>query len=112
MLKDPTYNSLNYQRFSYLSRGIYVDQVKRWLSYFPREQILIISSNDLRNNTDEVVSRVYAFLGLPPHTPARYIDRHTNYPSMDKELREELQDYFRPYNQALEELLGMEFGWD
>lgn len=34
MLKDPTYNSQNYQHFSYLSRGVYVNQVKRWLSHF------------------------------------------------------------------------------
>ncbi|MFI5343632.1 MAG: sulfotransferase domain-containing protein [Chlamydiales bacterium] len=112
ILENPAYNSHRYQFFSYLSRGIYVNQIKRWLSYFPRDQILIISSKDLRDKTDEVMNTVYTFLGLPPHILKRYINKHTDYPPMDKALREQLKEYFQPYNQELEALLGMQFKWD
>jgi hypothetical protein len=31
---------------------------------------------------------------------------------MDPETRQRLLDYFRPHNQRLYELLGINFGWD
>jgi Sulfotransferase domain len=33
-------------RFTYLARGIYVDQLQRWMNYFPQEQFFIIKSED------------------------------------------------------------------
>ena len=42
MLDDENYYSFNHQYYSYLARGIYIDQLKVWMSLFPKEQILIL----------------------------------------------------------------------
>ena len=93
--------------------GIYVDQVKRWLSYFPREQILILSSKDLINDPKGTMTTVFEFIGLPMYQNWKkhpYVSH--SYRPMNPDTRKELSDYFRPYNQQLEELLNMKFNWD
>src|SRR5438105_3652241 len=42
MLEDESYYSYSYRHFSYLTRGIYVDQLENWMRYYPREQLLIL----------------------------------------------------------------------
>jgi hypothetical protein len=37
--KNPAYRSSKFKHFSYLTRGMYAHQIKRWLKYFPSEQI-------------------------------------------------------------------------
>ena len=46
ILKDEHYESHTYQHRSYLSRGIYVEQLQAWMHVFPREQFLILKSED------------------------------------------------------------------
>ena len=36
----------NHRKFSYLSRGIYIEQLRNWLNYYSLNQMLIISFND------------------------------------------------------------------
>lgn len=54
MIEDETYVSLKYSLFSYLHRGIYVDQLKAWFNYFKREQILILETENLISEHKEV----------------------------------------------------------
>jgi hypothetical protein len=109
----PYYNSDQFRKFSYKTRGIYVTQIKRWLKFFPREQLLILKNEDLRENPDEVMEQVFAFLGLPHFFPTQpREDNHSTYPPMSPETRKRLAKFFHPYNQQLEELLGMKFNWE
>ena len=102
-----------HRKYSYLSRGIYVEQIKRWLNYFPKEQVMIISSDDLRKDIQTVTGEVLTFLGLPPYEHFKWNRGITHsYPPMDPALRETLSDYFRPYNAQLEKLLGRKFNWE
>lgn len=113
ILADPLYKSYNYPKFSYLARGIYVDQLKEWFSYYPREQFLILSSDDLRKDPRQVMSEVYAFLGLPDYINNAWDNnRKSEYPPMGAGLRLKLKEHFKPYNQQLEELLERKFNWD
>ena len=52
--------------YCYFSRGLYASQLRRWESFFPREQQLILKSEDFFSNTAEVYARVERFLGLAP----------------------------------------------
>jgi hypothetical protein len=50
---------------SYINRGFYSRQI-RWLRrLFPREQILILTSDQLRDRHEETLLRVYEFLRVP-----------------------------------------------
>lgn len=112
-LQQPGYKSPSYLRYSYLARGIYVEQIQRWLNVFPREQFFIISSRDLKEQPVATMNSLFAFLGLPAY-PVSYpdADNRFDYPRMNPQLREVLRAYFKPFNQQLEILLDRKFDWD
>ena len=104
-----------------IKAGIYVNYLKQWLSYFPQDQFLIVRFEDFVLNPDATVNQVFRFIGLPEfhHTsfPVAYVGSHNaNYPinrigDITPKTRKKLQEFYRPYNQELEELLGMQFNW-
>lgn len=110
MLENENYYSFNHQHYSYLARGIYVDQLKTWMSIFPRKQILI-----LRNFFDDPpagLKKVYEFLGLPDFESKYKKYSCAQYPKMSTDMRKHLTDYFEPHNQRLYEYLGTDLGWN
>ena len=125
MLVDENYDSPTYRPFSYLARGIYVDQLKYWMNYYPRDQFLIIRSEDLYSKPGETVKQTLEFLGIPGSTidPNKEFKKYKvptktgyklkdNYPKLDLETRQYLVEYFRPHNARLCEFLNRDFDWD
>jgi len=111
--QDENYQSLAHQRHSYLSRGIYVDQLEVWESLFPREQILVLRSEDFDADPATTLRSVLKFLNLPSWEPQEYGKYHqARYPKMDPATRRRLVSYFEPHNQSLYEFLGVNFEWD
>lgn len=113
MLEDESYYSSPRHLYSYLSRGIYADQLKLWLDRFSRDQMLVLKSEDLYENPPRIMKRVQQFLHLPlvELTDHR---KHNQalYPAMDPALRKRLADYFEAPNARLFELLrDMDEGW-
>jgi len=114
MAASPRYNSWDFGCWSYLARSRYAEQVERWLEHFPGEQILFLKAEDLFEEPQEVLDRVHEFLGLPPHrydevtrlNPGAYDD------AIAAATRARLAEYFRPHNERLAELTGVDFGWD
>jgi hypothetical protein len=102
----------HHRRRAYLSRGLYAEQLERWLAHFPREQLLVVRSEDLRHRSAEVYAEVLAFLGLRPWEPPEYVTRNrAAYPPLDPDLRARLAERFVEPNERLAELLGRDFGW-
>ncbi len=114
ILQDENYYSFNLLHYSYLSRGIYVDQLENWTSIFPREQLLILKSEDLDTDPQAILKQVLDFFELPTWGLKEYYGKHNqaDYPRMDARTRRRLIDYFKPYNQRLYEYLGVNFAWD
>jgi hypothetical protein len=50
LLADEDYHSPKYRKYSYLSRGIYVDQLVEWDRYFDSDQLLVLKSEDFFEN--------------------------------------------------------------
>ncbi len=108
---DPA--SLTWRYFSYLKRGVYVDQLKRWMSVFPREQFLIIKSEDFYKDPERVLHQTLKYLGLRPWSPSNLKAYHlSEYTGMDPATRKRLREYFAPYNQQLYTFLGRDLGWE
>lgn len=107
------YDSLSHRRYSYLSRGIYVDQLRNWRACFPEEQLLILRSEDLFADTSGILERAAGFLGLPAmeREDRRRVNKGAYTETMDEGTRGYLVDYFRPHNEHLYEYLGRDFGW-
>ncbi len=113
IIANQYYPMYRYLVYSYLARGIYIDQVRNWLGSFQREQILILRSEDFFNNPQDVYSRVLEFLDLADCRLADYeIFNFGRYSQMDPETEKRLREYFSPHNQELYDFLGMDFGWE
>ena len=108
---DPT--SLPGRRYSYLSRGLYVDQLERWLSLFPRKQLLILKSEDFFRDPGPIVQQTLAHLGLRPwNAGGRKAYHRAEYPEMNPVTRARLAAYYAPFNQRLYALLDRDLGWE
>jgi hypothetical protein len=110
---DPRYYSASHHRHSYLQRGRYVEQLRRWAEHFPRSRLLVLQSEWLFRDPAAASSAVYHFLGLAPHRLARYqpflqgkYDRE-----MPEDVRARLSAYFEPWNRELYRWLGEEYDW-
>jgi len=112
MFANGSFYSVEFYRKSYLTRGIYADQLKRWFEYFSREKFLILKSEDFYSKTSEVYQQVLDFLGLSKFElnsfKAHRMGKHSD---VSAETREKLTDYFRPYNEQLYQLLDRNFDW-
>jgi hypothetical protein len=99
--------------FSYVARGLYADQLERWLALFPREQFLIERSESLFEDPAVVMRHICRFLEVPEWTPGSYKTFNALASgSINPSTRQRLVEYFRPHNQRLYELLGRDLGWD
>ena len=114
IVRDPRYYSPAHDRFSYLSRGLYLDQIRRWQQHFSPSQLLILESNEFFHQTAEVFDRVLDFLGLPRWQPAQFGNRFPGkyHDKMSDATRRRLVDYFAPHNERLYAHLGTRFDWD
>jgi hypothetical protein len=111
----------------YLSRGVYVDQLLRWSKFFPKEQMLVLKSEDLFEHQRETLKRVLAFLKLPDWEPEAAGPQRPRIPTfrnkrdkrnkgryeekMDPATRRRLERYFEPHNRRLYDYLSVDFGW-
>jgi len=113
MQKDEDYSSFNHRHYSYLSRGVYIDQLMNWMRFFPREQILILPSEDLYSEPQATMGHVLEFLGLPSYR-IENVGKYNYHPysKMDATVQKRLVAYFEPHNRALYDYLGVDFGWD
>lgn len=117
-------NSKNIQNFnneyykeivqnSFLARGFYAEQLENWFKVFPREQILIISSEELAENTQSTLDLIFKFLNLKPQKiPNLKKMNVAKYPPMSVKTRNKLNKFFQNYNENLFELVGKRFSWE
>jgi hypothetical protein len=54
----------------YLNSSLYALQIEQYLEHVSREQLLIVSSERLRDDRSNTMRRVYDFLGVEPYAPA------------------------------------------
>jgi len=115
ILENEHYFSFNHAMYSYLSRGIYIDQLKNWMNVFPCEQILIIRSEDLLfEDPSAALKRLLQFLKLPDWEPRQYwkIDTSGHVPSLNPATRQRLLLQFEPHNRRLYEFLDVNYYWE
>jgi len=112
IISESNYNSYNHQKFSYLERGKYSVQIKRWLNYFPCHQCLFIKSENFFSNPQSELRKVYDFLGVETVYPHDLTAHNSNaYDLMSDGLRTRLEAYFTEEENSLIEMLGDDFNW-
>ncbi|MGF1492953.1 MAG: tetratricopeptide repeat protein [Microcoleaceae cyanobacterium] len=114
-LENLKYQTKHYawnQPNNYIARGLYVIFLQKWLSIFPKEQVLILSSEEFYRDPAVSLSEICRFLRLPEYRLKKYNKYNARtYPIAESVVRQKLQDYFEPYNFELEQYLGQKFHW-
>jgi hypothetical protein len=101
-----------HKRASYVARGRYARQLERWLSVFPREQLLILQSEGLYADPAATTRRVTDFLGVQPLGGDAFSTLNaTTGPPMEVETRAKLKREFAEDNARLAGLLGWDPAW-
>ena len=129
--------SLKLQRLIF-TKGLYVEHLKKWYSYFPKEQIHIVDGENLIRDPIEELQLIEDFLGLEHRITKEnlYFNKTTGFYCMRKDYKDKwrcvnrpghrddkpqyinpkfvqrLKEFYRPYNQQLFRLLNRTFDWD
>ncbi len=113
MHQDPCHSPWRYHRFGYVTESRYAEHLERLWQHVPREQTLVLRSEDLFEQPQATLDRIAAFLDIEPWRPQLRVYNRGDYTQpVPDALRARLRAYFRPYNQRLYELLGRDLGWD
>lgn len=110
---DEHYYSPVHEHLSYVEQSRYADALGRWLEHYPREQVLVVRSEDLFERPEPTFRTVTDFLGLAPHTPPGGFRRYNASPparTEDPAVRD-LRESLAPANAALAALLGWSRSW-
>lgn len=97
--------------------GIYVHRLKNWMEIFGRENIFIIRTEDFDKpkKSKKIMRKLCVFLNLPEWDFLPVLQKRYNQAAkkeMPTDIREQLQWFYKPYNLALEDLLGRKMKWD
>ena len=98
---------------SYLARGFYATQLERWFVHFPREQFLILQSEQFFQKVDTIFADVVQHLGLSNDYRVQNKMKHNSgvYTPMKPSTRKKLELIFETHNQYLSDLIGVDYGW-
>lgn len=98
---------------SYLRYGHYADHLERWLGHYGRDSLLILSTDDFRNDRQGTLDAVFGFLGVDQFGVEGFGDLNVGeYAEMGRETRRRLVEHFRPHNERLYDLIGRRLDWD
>ena len=96
-----------------LARGFYANQLEVWFEKFQKNQLLMISTEDLAQKTDQVLTKVFEFLDLPYFKIRDFTKQNKReYPLMKDETRKLLIEFYKPHNEKLYSLITQHFDWD
>lgn len=111
---NSNYYSWDFDLFGYLEQGKYAQYIKKWIKLFPRENFLILQSEEFLKNPQLVYHQTLDFLNLPKWEPEKYslIKKRDYSSTIDPSLRIKLSKYFKIHNEELYELIGKKFNWD
>jgi hypothetical protein len=112
MLRDPSYFSEAWWNHTYAARGRYAEQLERWFAVFPREQLLVLFSDELLQQPEATYARVLDFLGVGSYALSSYPRIFSReYSEMNAATRAQLEGVFAGPNAELAGLLGRELPW-
>jgi len=98
---------------SYIAKGLYYNQIKNWFKIFSKDQIIVLTTENLARNPHKTLEKVFNFLGLPNEQIENIQKRKVvNYQKMNNNTRQFLKKLYLPHNTKLFEFLEMKFDWN
>ena len=102
---------------SLVRRGFYVEQIERWLQFFPKENFFFVNSQELSEEASakKILHDLEKFIGIKEgelkeldfghHHKRKYAS------SLSEDLVKELKTLYQKKNQGLDNLTGLSFSW-
>ena len=104
--------SFPHQRHSYLSRGIYADQLDRYRKFFSDDQILIIQSERLFKDTKYVMKKVFDFLELRYKSfESKKYNEGNKSKEVECDLVKKLKIFYEFHNERLYDITNISRWW-
>ena len=104
------YNSVSH----ILQRGLYYKQILKLLKYFPRENMIFLISEKVRNNMEDEYNKIYNFLGVKELYGIKYTEEFVS-SSDSKQIQPEtyniMREFFLSDVQQLEKFLNIKTNW-
>ncbi|XP_028331926.1 heparan sulfate (glucosamine) 3-O-sulfotransferase 3-like [Gouania willdenowi] len=116
--------------------GLYAQHMERWLTWFPRTQIHLVSGERLISDPAGELGKVQDFLGLQRIVTDKhfYFNKTKGFPCLkkpegsskphclgktkgrthafiDSEVMQKLRLFYKPHNQRFYQMAGQDFGW-
>lgn len=63
---------------AFLQYGLYGAQLKNYLNYFSKNQLLVMLYEDIRKDPETFIRKIYYFLEVDPHFKSSFVDRKIN----------------------------------
>lgn len=113
LLADPAYTSFEHRHHGYLGRSRYAEQLERYVRHLGRDRLYALDADLFFADPVGEFLALQRWLGLPEVPPRTAVGRWNSQPParIDVGLRRDLEDYFRPHDEALTELLGHVPSW-
>ncbi|GAB5538156.1 MAG: hypothetical protein Salg2KO_02590 [Salibacteraceae bacterium] len=98
---------------AYVKRGMYAEQIARYLHHFPSGQILFLEQQEILHDLDHTLHHVFDFLGVEslklPQVIANKGQETVDNAVLDAMVQ--LREFYKPHNIKLAELLQRQFSW-
>lgn len=114
IIENQDFDNCQFGYHSYKYRGLYKQQLDRFLEHYDRSKLLVLSSERFFAEPAEHLRCVFEFIDVDPDFVVKDLkpkNTGSNRQDVDASVRAYLDDYFRPHNQALYELLGEDLNW-
>ncbi|RLN06617.1 hypothetical protein BBJ28_00002816 [Nothophytophthora sp. Chile5] len=99
---------------SYVARGLYALQLAGWLEVYGKQNVLLLSLDDMKTSEGlhATMDKVFTFLELPYHRIKDTSAKNTRkYEPLGDAVRAKLSAFYAPYNAKLYEILERNVGW-
>ncbi|KAG7401102.1 hypothetical protein PHYBOEH_002985 [Phytophthora boehmeriae] len=99
---------------SFVVRGLYALQLIGWLEAYGKENVLLLTLDEIKTSEGLHVTmdKVFKFLELPYHRIKDTSAKNTRkYDPIDEAVRAKLSAFYAPYNEKLYAILGRNLAW-
>ena len=96
----------------YIRKSLYAMQLRPWFDIFPRDNILVLSTEMFKEDEEQIYKEIFRFLDIPEiQIMNKQHMQKGKYSPMNDKTRNKLREFFEEYNTELFELIGKKFDW-
>ena len=113
LIKNQNAVSDYHRHYSYVARGRYAEQLRRWYQHINPDRVHVEIAEALFESPDQVLDRIERFLGLAPRHGEGFELKNKGIETdpIPEKMERELRSMYSDADAELEKLLGIELPW-